>query len=138
MSYGLQDQAYNVVPPRRVDGGFQLTVDSTSRTYDIGSLQWGGVSFDSQAADKCIFLTLHAETADVYFRFRADNSADGNQATVIAAGGTVTLQTAFMAHIAANAEKDVRIDRLFDRYLEVKTSAGTATLRVNMSSNPPR
>lgn len=138
MSYDLQNQAFNVTPPRRSDG-FALSVDSTARVYDVGSLAWGGRTFDEAAADKALFLTLEAETADVYYRFRGDSgAADLNQATVIAAGGTVALQVTFGSHLVSNTSRDVRIDRLFDRYLEVKTSAGTATLRVSISSNPPR
>ncbi len=84
-----------------------------------------------------LFLTLHAESNGVYFRFR--ETGTGNTmvpSTYVAAGGTLSLQEEFAQHLPVGAFLDCRIERTLDKFLEVMSDTGTARLRVNLSSNP--
>lgn len=135
-SFNSEGQAANVRPPRR-GACIALTVDSTARAYDLTGLTFGGgkPSEDGSGA-RNVFLTLQAETADVYFHLSSTNSADINQATVIAAGGTLAFANTSCAVLKYGTDgTPVRLDRGVDKYLVVKTSAGTATLRIWASSD---
>lgn len=130
----ILNQAMSPLPPRRGQG-FALTVDGTVRVYDISTLAWGGVTFDQTARDKGLFLTLHAQGGDIFFRFQSGTDTDMNSATVISAGGTITLQASFCQRLAQDGYADIKIERVEDKYLSV---SGSGTLRVSLSSQPPR
>lgn len=132
-----QLQFQNPRPPR-ISQGFQLTVDGTARIYDLTGLNWGEEAMRLGEIGQSLFLTLHAETNGVYFRFR--DTASGSTmvpSTYIVAGGTLSLQAEFAQHLPTGAFLDCRIERTVDRYLEVmREGSSDATLRVNLSSNP--
>lgn len=134
MSSEIEYQFYQVDPPRRANG-FQLTLDATVRVYDIGSLAWGGKAFDKIKRNQRVFLRIHADGADAYYRFHSDTTNDMNETTYISAGGTVSLQNAYAEKIPSGSSIEVCIDRINDRYLSVKGSAA-GTLRVTGSSPP--
>lgn len=127
-------QFFDVSPPRRANG-FQLTLDTSVRVYSIGNLAWGGKSFEQTRQNQFVFLRLFADGADAYYRFHSDNTDDMNEATYIAAGGTVSLQNAYAEKLANGTSIEIRINRKDDRYLSVKGSAA-GTLRVTGSSPP--
>jgi hypothetical protein len=127
-------QFFDVSAPKR-GNGFQLTLDTTVRVYDIGSLAWGGKSFDKTFANQYVFLRLHADGCDVYYRFYEATTDDMVETTYISAGGTVSLQNAYAEKLPSGQSIEIRINRLYDRYLSVKGSAA-GTLRVTGSSPP--
>lgn len=127
-------QFYSICPPER-GNGFQLTLDATVRVYDIGSLSWGGKSFEPTRQNQYVFLRLHADGADVYYRFYSATTNDMVETTYISAGGTVSLQAAYAEKLPNGNSIEIRINRLDHRYLSVKGSAA-GTLRVTGSSPP--
>ncbi len=127
-------QFYSVLPPQR-GNGFQLTLDTTVRVYDVGSLAWGGKSFDKKKQNQWVFLRLHADGADVYYRFHSASTDDMVPTTYISAGGTVSLQDAYAEKLPSGMSIEIRINRMDHRYLSVKGSAA-GTLRVTGSSPP--
>ena len=128
------NQAFSPLAPRRGQG-FALTADTTVRVYDISTLAWGGVTFDQTARDKGLFLTLHAEGGDIYFRFQNVTTADMDTTDPISAGGTIVLQNTICQRLVQDGYADVKIERVEDKYLSVY---GSGTLRVTLSSQPPR
>lgn len=135
MSYEFEAQTFNPIPPRRANG-FALTVDGTVRVYDTKDLPFGGTAtWDEAGTGKALYLTLHADGGDMYFRFHSDNTNDMVTATVIAAGGTLSLQNAFAQKLPSGAFADIRFDRVLDRFLSI---TGTGTLRLHASSQPPK
>ena len=125
-------QFVDISVPKRANG-FQLTLDDTVRVYDIGSLEWCGKPFDRTFANQYVYLRLHADGTDVYYRFHSDTTNDMNETTYISAGGTVSLQNAYAEKLANGNTIEIRLNRLFDRYLSVKGSSA-GTLRVTGSS----
>lgn len=126
-------QTANRVPPRETLVLAQ-TVDATARALDLSGLAWesGGPTFSSEV--RTVYLTMHAETAAVYFVFSSDSSVTITDTAAVAAGGTVAFSNTYAFRIAANDTQDFRIVLPVDRYLHVKTASGTAILRIYASS----
>lgn len=135
MSSQVGLQAENIVPPRR---GYcaAVTVDSTARSYLLTSIAFGKAYNESNASD-AIYLTLqNVGSVGIYFHFHDSTDADLNDATVVAAGGTLAFSAAAGMFIGPNSMVDVRIVRATDKYLVLKTSSSSATLRLYASSQP--
>lgn len=122
--------AARVLPPRR-GAVLALTVDSTARSYALGSLAFGGHTPAASPRRNEVYLTLQADGGAIYFYFHSSTDADLNEATVIAAGGTLAFNAAYCAVIEDGQTAQVCIDRALDKYLVVK---GTGTLRLYASS----
>lgn len=136
MGNRAEDQAFNVVPPRR-GAVLALSVDTTARAYDLTGLSFGAAYNANDAVDS-IYLTLQAQSGDVFFYFGTATSSDMDNTAVIAAGGTLAFANTYCAWLPQNASVDLRIVKTQDKFLVVKTSTGTATLRFYASSQPMR
>lgn len=152
--YSVQ-QASNIRPPRAGEI-LALSVDATSRGYDISALTWNGVPLTKLSNNNKYYLSMQCEGAgDVYFAL--DRAAAGTNSiddtAAIAAGSPLVLPAAssfssapdyirtfasavYPAHLVAGLPPiDVRIDHLIDRTIIVKCASGkTATLRFWPSS----
>lgn len=119
-----------------------LSVDSTSRGYDLSQLPWNGVKQGKVGDVNAFFISIQCETADVYYLF--DSAAPGTNAideTIsIAAGTALSLKSAspyYPAHLPfGNSPLDIYLEHLVDKTLIVKCASGkTATLRIWPCSN---
>lgn len=124
------EQSAELRPPRRGEV-IALTVDTTARAYDLGSLNLGGDSVVVNTdRPRSVVIWMQCETADVYLHFSDGSNTDLNPATVIAAGGAIAFANAYGSVLKSGTQSvGYRINRTQDRYLVVRTSAGTATLR---------
>jgi hypothetical protein len=127
-----QEQAADTSPPRK-GAVLALTIDSTARAYDLTALDLGGFAFSVGRRNE-VFLTLFADGGDVYYYFASDNTATVDDTAVVAAGGTLAYANGYAMKLPSGAAHSVRINRATDKYLQVKTSAGSATLRLFASS----
>lgn len=129
-------QADNIRPPRK-SHIIALAVDATARAYDLSSLEMGGKNFNAGASLRdAIYLTLEAETADIYYYFDTATSSTLDDTAKVSAGGSLAYATTYAMRIPQNDTRDVRIERSTDKFLVVKTATGTATLRFYASSQP--
>lgn len=128
-------QADNILPPRR-SGIIALAIDSTARAYDLSVITMGGSTFSSTQKGQRVYLTLQADGGAVYFHLSSASATTLSDTATIAAGGTIAYANTYGAKIESGGSMDIRIDRLDDRYLVVKTASGTATLRFWASSQP--
>lgn len=127
-----QEQAADTAPPRK-GAVLALTVDSTARAYDLTALDFGGFTATGGRRNE-VFLTLFADGGDVYYYFSSDSSATVDDTAVVAAAGTLAYANGYAMKLPSGAAHSVRIIRSLDKYLQVKTSAGSATLRFFASS----
>lgn len=152
------DQASDIRPPRAAQV-LALTVDATSRGYDLTALPWNEVGVTKGGNRNHFFLSVQCEgTGDVYFILdRAPVGTNTIDDTTSIAAGTAftkaTIQTPasataapdytptystalYPAHLVAGLPPvDIRIDRQIDKTLIVKCASGkTATLRFWPSS----
>lgn len=128
-------QADNILPPRR-SAIIALAIDSTARAYDMSVLTLAGNTFSSTQKGVRLYLTMQADGGAVYFQLSSSNSATLSDTASITAGSALAFANTYGAKIESGGSVDVRIDRLDDRYLVVKTASGTATLRFWASSQP--
>jgi hypothetical protein len=124
------EQSAELRPPRRGEV-IALAIDATARAYDMNSLNLGG---DSVVVDtdrpRTVVMWFQAETADVYVHFSSSNNANLDPATVVSAGSALAFANAHGSVLKYGAQAvGYRINRTQDRYLVVRTSTGTATLR---------
>jgi len=117
-----------------------LTLDATAREYDLNAILMGG--FDPSVAARIeshVLFRMQSIGAITYFYFGVNHDAAPhlNEATVVAAGGSLVYDaeaTAAMCFsIPSGATLDVWLDRRFDRYMTVKGS-GAGTLRMYAAS----
>ncbi len=128
------DQAANITPPRR-GATIALGVDATARAYDMNALALGGFTpNDANSIQSFVYLTLQADGGDVFFYFTDATHADLDDGAQITAGTALSFANTHCAKIKADALHEVRINRHVDRWLVVKCSSGTATLRFWPSS----
>ncbi len=137
MSFKATAQSDNVVPGR-IGSIWPQAVDATSRPYNISLLPFGGKALVNSNEIDHIYLTMTADGGDVYFAFGSvtgtvDDTA-GNAAGVALTATTMSVGTTFAQKIPNGTTVSLRIERRLDKWLMLKTSAGTATLRVNASS----
>ena len=116
-------------PPKDV---FVLVTDTTSRDYDLSALAWNGVEYSVNNGD-FVYVTIYAETADVYFAIDSTAARTVDQTVGVAAGGTPAFATTSCWIIPAGQERDYAIKRSAFRYLHVKASAA-GKLRMTASS----
>ena len=128
------EQASNIAPPRR-GAVIALGVDATARPYDLNELAFGG--FTPKGANNqqsFVYLTLEADGGDVFYYFTDATHSDLDDGAEITAGSTMAFANTYCAKIKEDSLHEVRINRGVDRWLVVKCSSGTATLRFWASS----
>lgn len=108
-----------------------ITVDSTSRSYDLGSLDWGQGANGGTGKQ---YYNLDASTNDVFFFFAADTSQTLVDTATIAVSGTAAFTAGACPRLIKDVPKDVYADRVSERYLYLKTASGAATVRIYLSS----
>lgn len=130
-----EEQAATVQPPRKNEV-FALSIDSTARSYSLGSLSFGGVVAEQDSHRRLeTWLTLQADGGDVFYSLStAAQTIDDTAA--IAVGAAISATATHCAKIAADDRHEFRIDRSRDVFLNVKTASGTGILRFWVSSNP--
>jgi hypothetical protein len=144
-------QQNNTLPAQRGEI-FPLAIGATVTAFDISALPLktvvaaptflGGPSGASSA--NWIEVSLQAVTADVWYQFAPDNTQIGScspTAVIAGGGGTVVLTSAsaspnFLSRIPSGTTVQVRINRQVNRVLVAMTTAGTATLLLQASSQP--
>lgn len=128
----INDMADFVAPP--VAGQvLVLTLDTTSRQYDLRSVQLGTPNPNEPGSS---FVRLHAEGADAFFAFSSESGASISETAAESAGASLSgFTTNAAARIPAGEEREFVVDRLAHRYLVVKGS-GAGKLRIHASSCP--
>ncbi len=127
-------QAANITPPRR-GACLVITIDATAQAYDLQTIALGKAYNEDDSYTDAVFITLQAQTADVYYHFSESNSADIDETAAVSAGGALAFANTYSPVLVAGTEKDFRIVRAQDRYLVVKGSAA-GKLRLYASSTP--
>lgn len=131
-----EEQAAAVQPPRRGEV-IALGIDTTARAYDLTSLALAGITPDGDGVRRLeTWLTMQSDGGDVYYHFSATNSAVLDNTAAIGAGGTIAYANTYGAKLKQDDRHEFRLNRAKDKFLVVKTSTGTATLRFWCSSNP--
>ena len=129
------------IPPRR-GKCLAIAVDTTTRAYRIGGLNFGNAAPEAgQTKRATVWLTLQAQTANVFF-YTAKAAALGDiddidRTAAQAATSTETPTFPANAHapfIAAGTMQDFEFDRTEDEYLVVQGHAA-GFLRIFPSSN---
>lgn len=134
-STNAEEQAAAVQPPR-TSQIISLAVDATSRSYSIASLALGGVTPEEDTMRRLeTWITLQADGGDVFYTVSA-SAATVDDTAKIAVGNALAYAATYCAKIKQDDRHEFRLDRARDLFINVKTSAGTATLRFWASSNP--
>lgn len=122
------------IQPARKGQGVAVTVDTTARAYDLTVLPWNTIVYlPSRQVD--LFLDLRNEgTNPIYYYFAPNSTVTLNEATVVAAGGTLALDATVPNLIPAGQMISVRCSRTEDPFIHVKSTGGTSTLRIFPSS----
>ena len=118
----LERQTDEVVPPRKGQV-IAVGVDVTPTAYDITGLAYDGDPYNPKQPDDPVYLTLQAETADVFVQFAQDAVITMDMAAYISPGGTLVFSSAYPARIPAGGWIDVRILRGVDKYMHLQGSA---------------
>lgn len=123
-----QNRATNVLPPEQ-GKILAITLDGTSRVYDLGALAFGGEHVERGGT-----CTLRMISDGAYhYKFGPTNSMTVDETTAVAAGGSPAFSANAAVLAPANASVDiVSWNRLAHRYLAVK--GGTSILRIWVSS----
>lgn len=118
----------NVTPPE--DGKIvAITLDATSRRYDLGALALGGERVELGGT---MFLSLQSSVA-FHYKFNGANAGTVDETVADAAGATPTFQANAAALAPANETVRVSWNRIRHRYLIVK--GGVGILRLWVSSD---
>jgi hypothetical protein len=137
MTSNIQDQEGNILPPR-IGFVMAVTVDSTSRGYDLTLLKFQdeGLAPNGNSLKNELWLRLTAVTNDVFFAF--DSAAAGtntiNDATLNAAGSAAAFTSGGCDKVVAGTTVQVRIDRLVDKTLILKAASASGSLRISQAS----
>lgn len=135
MGFGIEAQAANVTPPRR-GAVIALTVDSTARAYSLVSLDIGGIVPEGALNLRHpIWLTLQAETADVFFLFSDGSDTNLDDTAAVSAGSSLAYADTYGARLVADQSMEFRIDRAKDTHLIVKAASTSGILRLWASSH---
>jgi len=134
MTYEVTRQSDKILPAE--DGGvLVITVDATSRSYDLSLVALGttwGAGHDGQAF---FYVTMSADGGAVYYTF-SSTAKTVDDTAALAAGGTVAGFTANGCDVIFSGTKEqVYIWRQGDKFLNIKTASGGAKLRIHVSSD---
>jgi hypothetical protein len=110
-------QASNILPPTS-GSVIVAAVTSTGASTNLDSASWYN-----------LYITVQAETADVYILFAA-TSVVAEALSDVATGSGATV----CAVVPAGTEKNFRVQRGIHKYIGYKTATGSATLRMFKSS----
>lgn len=133
-------QSDGIEPPRRGKIWVQ-TIDATARPYQISLMPFGGKAIVNAAQVDHIYLTLLAETNDVFYFFDSatgsslSDTATNNAGTAVSAT-TMSASAAMACRLVAGVPVNVRIERSLDQWIQLKTASGAATVRIWASSQP--
>lgn len=109
-----------LAPPR--DGQIVvLTVDATSRRYDLGAVDLGGKPVREGGTVELTFIS----SAAFYFKFNDTNEGTVDETDADAAGSGPTFQADAAVLVPANTYVSCTVSRTKDRYFLVKGTAGT-------------
>ena len=133
MAHELEVQTCDITPPRR-GAVLAITTDTTSRPYDLTLLTMGGVPY-SGTVSQHIFLTIQAETADVYYFFHSATDSSMSKTAALAAGGSAAYANTHCAYLQAGQSVTHRIHLSVDKWIEVQGS-GSGICRLFASSSP--
>lgn len=123
-----QNRACNVRPPEQ-GKIVAVTLDATSRVYDLGALALGGENVERGGT---MALRLISD-GDFHYKFGPTNSMTVDPTAADAAGAALTFQANAAVLAPANVPVDiVSWNRIDHRYLAVK--GGTTVLRIWVSS----
>ena len=113
VSYNSSNLCDRITPPRSI---WAQTVDTTSRVYDLGALSVHGHAFCATEADR-VWITIQAQTADLFFALTDVNTKTLVPATAVAAGGTPAYADSSCLTCPAGQERSYEIHRINHRYL---------------------
>jgi len=136
MSSEAARQALNVVPPRR-GGIIAITTDTTARPYDLTGLALGKAygSGDNSGANSGVYVTMQAQTANVFYQLSSATASDLDETAAIAAAGTAAFANTHGALLVAGDTVQFRIIRTTDKFLILK-GAAAGIVRLWASSEP--
>ena len=143
-------QADSIFPPRKFraasgtplvgtqTGVWVQAVDGTARPYNIALLPLGGRAATNPGQCDHIYISLQAQTNDIFFYFDNVSSSvlDDTAINAVGVALTGTTMAATMPYrLMAGTSIDLRIERSQDSWIVLKCAgAGTATLRLYASS----
>lgn len=129
-----EDQASDFLAPE-VDKILAITVDATSRQYDLSLIDLGtpGADVGGTGGARSIFVTILADGADVYWALDDTAGRTISESTVIAAGAAPAFGVGQCWKCPSGSEQSRRVDRTRMRYLYLKGS-GAGTARIMASS----
>lgn len=113
-----------------------IAVDATSRVYDLSNLDLGSLGSAIAAPGAVatsLYVTLHAEGADVYWALSNNGALTISETACIAAGGTPAFSNNRCWRCPNGSEQSRRIERVRHRYLYLKGS-GAGYARIMASS----
>lgn len=128
------NQDSNIQAPRRGQGA-AVTVDTTSRPYDLRSLAFNGAAFRNDLAEYLFLKILNDGANAIYLLFSPATASDMNEATVTTAGNPIAFDNAVGEPLQPNAVVFYRVRRDTDCFVQAKTATGTSTLRLFASSD---
>lgn len=123
-------QAANVTPPEK-DKILVLTLDGSSRRYDLGAVDIGGYTVGKGGY---LYIDLYGTVKFYYFMSETD-AGTADETAAVAAGGTPVFTANACWEVGATTTESIRVDRQRHRWLVVKGSAA-GLLRIRASSDP--
>lgn len=134
MGNNAESQAGNVQPPRRGEI-LAISVSTTATSYSLAALSLAGTTPEAVPKRRLeVFLAMQADGGNVYYSFSQGAQTDLDNTAAIAVGGAVAYANTYGAKLVDGAVHDVRLNRTRDTHLTIKTSTGTAILRMWASS----
>jgi len=129
-------QSDNIVPPR-LSKVCAITVDGTSRAYDLRLLALG-VAFRTAADNDYIYVDMVNDGAvTIYYAFSNATGTVDDTVVNAAAAAPLVFGATMAQSIPAGGFRSERVQRNVDQWLMLKCAgAGTSTLRMNASSQP--
>jgi hypothetical protein len=116
--------------PARAGKTIVITLDTSSRGYDLGALLSGQVV---PSKSRLVFIQMQAESADCYYLFSPANNATVDETAAVSAGGALAYTANACDRIKQDTAQPFDIDMLVDRFLTVKGSAA-GKLRISITS----
>ncbi len=127
------ERAARITPPRK-NYVLAITTDANVRAYDISSLSMGGQTPSGGGGQRHeVYLTIQAETTDVFFYFHTATDSALSTTDAISAGGTAAYAATHSARIPAGQERTYMLDRSLDKFLVIK-STGAGICRIFAAS----
>lgn len=139
MEPSVVQQSAGPLPPR-TDKIIPITVDGTSRAYDLWSVAFGTAAVNTaatgtEAPNTRFFITMLADGGDVLHAFGPTSAVQVDEGAVLAPGDPLSYPANAGEPIHAGTRVDWRMMRKEDRYLAIKTLAmGTVLLYIRVSS----